>query len=146
MKICTHCVFGRFFSSLVITMLSPFGSQELLRLFYYWVNKTAIFYLFSVPPDPPVIVNEAGREATSQLGPYPEGASAQISCEVGGGKKIPNFFNHDWFFDPPTFFRLCSSKCFFFLFDFEIIWIFCLFLRMKMITKQILSYLIVFAK
>ena len=41
---------------------------------------------FSVPPNPPVIVNEAGREATSQLGPYPEGASAEISCEVSGGK------------------------------------------------------------
>ena len=107
-----HCVFGRFFSSLVITMLSPFGSQELLRLFYYWVNKTAIFYLFSVPPDPPVIVNEAGREATSQLGPYPEGASAQISCEVGGGKKIAL----TWLFFHPQIF-LDFAVLIFYFFD-----------------------------
>ena len=46
---------------------------------------------FSVPPEAPVIVNEAGREATSQLGPYDEGSSVQISCEVSGGKWIPLF-------------------------------------------------------
>ena len=50
------------------------------------VNKAIFFIDFSVPPNPPVIVNEAGREATSQLGPYPEGATTQISCEVRGGK------------------------------------------------------------
>lgn len=35
-----------------------------------------------------MIVNEAGREVSSQLGPYPEGLSVQVSCEVSGGKKI----------------------------------------------------------
>ena len=50
------------------------------------VNKAIFFIDFSVPPNPPVIVNEAGREATSQLGPYPEGATIQISCEVRGGE------------------------------------------------------------
>jgi len=47
-----------------------------------------------VPPTPPVIVNEAGREATSQLGPYPEGATVQISCEVSGGRPKPKV---QWF-------------------------------------------------
>ena len=50
------------------------------------VNKAIFFIDFSVPPNVPVIVNEAGREATSQLGPYPEGATTQISCEVRGGE------------------------------------------------------------
>ena len=52
----------------------------------------AIFFIdFSVPPNVPVIVNEAGREATSQLGPYPEGATTQISCEVRGGELCKTF-------------------------------------------------------
>ena len=45
-----------------------------------------IFTILSVPPKSPVIVNEAGREATSQLGPYNEGSTVQISCEVSEGK------------------------------------------------------------
>ena len=48
-----------------------------------------MFTILSVPPKSPVIVNEAGREATSQLGPYNEGSTVQISCEVSEGK-----FNH----------------------------------------------------
>ena len=45
------------------------------------------YICISVPPEAPVIVNEAGREATSQLGPYDEGSSVQISCEVSGGNR-----------------------------------------------------------
>ena len=48
--------------------------------------KWYLRFLFTVPPESPVIVNEGGREATSQLGPYNEGATVQISCEVSRGK------------------------------------------------------------
>ena len=43
---------------------------------------------FSVPPRPPIIVNESGRESGSFLGPYPEGTTVRASCEVSGGKPI----------------------------------------------------------
>ena len=46
----------------------------------------ALFVLFLVPPRPPVIVNESGRESGSFLGPYPEGTTVRTSCEVSGGK------------------------------------------------------------
>ena len=49
-------------------------------------NIYFIYTIFAVPPKSPVIVNEAGREATSQLGPYNEGSTVQISCEVSEGK------------------------------------------------------------
>ena len=40
----------------------------------------------SVPPRPPVIVDEFGEEVTSGIiGPYAEGATSNISCEVNGG-------------------------------------------------------------
>ena len=50
------------------------------------IYSIKIFTILAVPPKSPVIVNEAGREATSQLGPYNEGSTVQISCEVSEGK------------------------------------------------------------
>lgn len=44
--------------------------------------------LFSVPPETPVIVmNDAtGILAANQVGPYNEGSSLRLTCEVVGGK------------------------------------------------------------
>ena len=52
------------------------------RILTFYIN----IYLLSVPPRPPVIVDEFGVEVTSELiGPYAEGAASNISCEVSGG-------------------------------------------------------------
>ncbi len=48
--------------------------------------------LFLVSPRSPVIVNEAGREATSQLGPYIEASTVEVSCEVSGGESCVTVF------------------------------------------------------
>nr|XP_040572562.1 synaptogenesis protein syg-2-like [Lepeophtheirus salmonis] len=51
------------------------------------VNLTVI-----VPPSNPVIVNESGREVTQFLGPYTEGSSVRVSCELTGGRPKPSIF------------------------------------------------------
>jgi hypothetical protein len=59
-----------------------------LRLHIFDTKHRDFYYFFAVTPQSPVIVNEAGREATSQLGPYVEGSTVQVSCEVSGGNLI----------------------------------------------------------
>ena len=59
-------------------------------MYFYEPGKIIIngFCIISVPPKRPVIVDEAGVEAENFVGPYPEGSTVQISCEVSGGKNI----------------------------------------------------------
>ena len=49
-------------------------------------NRKYPFFLFLVPPKRPVIVDESGIEASTTIGPYAEGVSVEVSCEVSGGK------------------------------------------------------------
>lgn len=53
-----------------------------------WFARTVNihFFLFLVPPKRPVIVDESGIEASTTIGPYAEGVSVEVSCEVSGGK------------------------------------------------------------
>ena len=44
-------------------------------------------FTFSVPPKDPVIVDESGIEASATIGPYAEGSTVEVSCEVSGGKR-----------------------------------------------------------
>ena len=49
-------------------------------------NRKYPFFSFLVPPKRPVIVDESGIEASTTIGPYAEGVSVEVSCEVSGGK------------------------------------------------------------
>ena len=51
-----------------------------------FTNNTFVFLYTLVPPKPPVIVDDFGREASATIGPYAEGRSVEVSCEVSGGK------------------------------------------------------------
>ena len=44
------------------------------------------YFISLVPPKRPVIVDESGVEASTTIGPYAEGVSVEVSCEVSGGK------------------------------------------------------------
>lgn len=43
---------------------------------------------FSVPPQKIVVIDEFGSPLTSVVGPFPEGASFTLRCDVFGGKEF----------------------------------------------------------
>lgn len=55
---------------------------------FYMYCVFIFFILFSVPPHKMVIVDKAGKERTSVVGPYTEGADLILRCDVYGGKEI----------------------------------------------------------
>lgn len=42
--------------------------------------------IFTVPPQKIIITNESGTQLTSVVGPFAEGASFTLRCDVFGGK------------------------------------------------------------
>lgn len=44
-------------------------------------------FLVSVPPKVPVIKDTSDLEVTTEIGPFLEQASADVSCEVFGGEE-----------------------------------------------------------
>ena len=51
-----------------------------------FTTNTFVSFCTLVPPKTPVIVDDFGREASATIGPYAEGRSVEVSCEVSGGK------------------------------------------------------------
>jgi len=48
--------------------------------------STNIFDLILVPPDPLVIIDEAGNRRTTFVGPYQENDKMLLICDAFGGK------------------------------------------------------------
>lgn len=47
-----------------------------------------------MPPTPPIIYDDLGREISSLVGPYMEGSDVILKCAVGGGKTDYMFYEY----------------------------------------------------
>ncbi|ODM97669.1 Nephrin, partial [Orchesella cincta] len=69
------------------------GDQGLFRCrvdFRYSPTRNALVNLtVVVPPTPPIIYDDLGREISSVVGPYVEGSDVILKCAVSGGKPDP---------------------------------------------------------
>ena len=66
--------------------------------------------IFSVPPQKPLIVDDRGRtvEGEMGIGPFREGESLSLECNVPGGKKFFYTFSRDAKIFEKTNLKLCS--------------------------------------
>ena len=79
-----------------------------------------IFWSLTVPPKLPVILDENGLESTTHVGPYVEGVTVKLSCEVKGGKYelYIQDINTKTYINANTLFLALDKKsksCYFFL-------------------------------
>lgn len=74
---------------IIYNCIYSFLPIHLLYKFIYFY-KNIIFFCFSVPPEPPLVLNRWGRQLNGTiLGPMEEGDDIMLTCRVVGGK---------WFF------------------------------------------------
>ena len=60
-----------------------------------------------VPPKTPVIFDEAGLEAATSIGPYQQGRTVRVSCEVRAGEKKQPLYLHDNLHVTRPFNKMC---------------------------------------
>ena len=63
------------FHEVYALILYMYTNVSVLTLGLYWLS-----FLFSVPPDPPHILDPNGRRMGSLIGPYDEGEPLSITC------------------------------------------------------------------
>lgn len=71
-------------------MIHPYLTYQKITLFRLAVQRkvTTYFFLIAVPPQKPLIVDDRGRQVEGEvgIGPFREGESLSLECNVPGGK------------------------------------------------------------
>ena len=65
-------------------MIHPYLTYQKITLF----TCSTYFFLIAVPPQKPLIVDDRGRQVEGEvgIGPFREGESLSLECNVPGGK------------------------------------------------------------